>query len=931
MDEEKYLIILKGDDRTSEISSYDKTDSRVQIQFKSSTQVYFYNLSDVLILKEPRVLEITEDIVIFKDGFPFNNVQRVLDFGPKIKVYFKNGSNRLYDRENIQIKRNGIQGSNAEKILNYWKAISKHVKSGEETEDQEGFITKEFAKLNYVHPDSVLNHYINAKSIKDDEDRFSSEPIFPFSYNLSQKKALEQALRSKISIIQGPPGTGKTQTILNILANLMLQQKKVAVVSGNNSAVQNVGEKLEREGYHFFVAGLGRRENKERFFSKLPNRNVVGWKSDETESELQIKVRDLDSQITQLMEIHRETAQLKQELSAYLLEQEHFEHFFNKQGTQHFEKLSLYRQTPDKVLEFMKDSFLSVEMKKGNKLLFMFKLFFKHGFINLKAIRDQELDVILNFQRKFYELKIEELSEKITVLEEELSSQSYQELIEQHQKYSEKLFRNKLYDMYQNRTFVEYRANTYRRNNNFKSFIEDYPFILSTTHSLRNCAPTNFLFDYCIIDESSQVDLLSGVLALSCCKQAIVVGDTKQLPQIVDQDIKKIIKDDLSVNSDSPYNYFNHNLLSSMMSLYGDSIPQVMLREHYRCHPKIIEFCNRKYYDGELITFTTESDSDFPLAIYRTAPGNHMRELTHYQKGKFNQRELEVIEREVLLGLAEVSASHEDVGIVTPYRKQVEKASKQFSSEIESDTIHKYQGREKPIMIMTSVLDKTKSGKKGMKFVNDPCKINVAVSRAQNKFILVTDQSAFRKYGNEVGDLMRYMEYSTLDDNVVESEVISVFDLLYKEYSDKLRSFRDKVKLFNRERHRSENIMHALLDGILQDPKFRNFELSNQVFLMNLFPNLDRLEEDERKFIRHRSSVDFVIYYKLDRSPVFAIEVDGFAFHENKPEQLERDKRKERIFKKFGLDLHRFRTNESDEERRLRELLDSEISKRVDK
>ena len=68
----------------------------------------------------------------------------------------------------------------------------------------------------------------------------------------------------------------------------------------------------------------------------------------------------------------------------------------------------------------------------------------------------------------------------------------------------------------------------------------------------------------------------------------------------------------------------------------------------------------------------------------------------------------------------------------------------------------------------------------------------------------------------------------------------------------------------------------------------------------------------------------------LDRSPVFAIEVDGFAFHENKPEQLERDKRKERIFKKFGLDLHRFRTNESDEERRLRELLDSEISKRIE-
>ncbi|WP_189022528.1 AAA domain-containing protein [Paenibacillus albidus] len=41
---------------------------------------------------------------------------------------------------------------------------------------------------------------------------------------LSQKIALDQAFRSKISIIEGPPGTGKTQTILNILANLAVLQ-----------------------------------------------------------------------------------------------------------------------------------------------------------------------------------------------------------------------------------------------------------------------------------------------------------------------------------------------------------------------------------------------------------------------------------------------------------------------------------------------------------------------------------------------------------------------------------------------------------------------------------------------------------------------------------------------------------------------------------
>ncbi len=92
--------------------------------------------------------------------------------------------------------------------------------------------------------------------------------------------------------------------------------------------------------------------------------------------------------------------------------------------------------------------------------------------------------------------------------------------------------------------------------------------------------------------------------------------------------------------------------------------------------------------------------------------------------------------------------------------------------------------------------------------------------------------------------------------------------------------------------------MHALIDKVLKEPIFNDFEVGNQILLLNLFPDLDRLDEEERKFVKHRSSVDFVIYHKLDRSISLAIEVDGFAFHENNPEQMDRDRKKENIFKK---------------------------------
>ena len=45
-------------------------------------------------------------------------------------------------------------------------------------------------------------------------------------------------------------------------------------------------------------------------------------------------------------------------------------------------------------------------------------------------------------------------------------------------------------------------------------------------------------FDYIIMDEASQVDVTTGALALSCAKNAVIVGDTKQLPNVITEDIK---------------------------------------------------------------------------------------------------------------------------------------------------------------------------------------------------------------------------------------------------------------------------------------------------------------------------------------------------------------------------------------------------------
>ena len=73
-------------------------------------------------------------------------------------------------------------------------------------------------------------------------------------------------MENQISVIQGPPGTGKTQTILNIMANILMQGKTVQIVSNNNFSTNNVQEKLSSPKCNlgFTVVTLGNSNNKKR-------------------------------------------------------------------------------------------------------------------------------------------------------------------------------------------------------------------------------------------------------------------------------------------------------------------------------------------------------------------------------------------------------------------------------------------------------------------------------------------------------------------------------------------------------------------------------------------------------------------------------------------------------------------------------------------
>lgn len=432
--------------------------------------------------------------------------------------------------------------------------------------------------------------------------------------------------------------------------------------------------------------------------------------------------------------------------------------------------------------------------------------------------------------------------------------------------------------------------------------LREYPIILSITFSSRSCLK-DATYDYLIMDEASQVDLATGALALASARCAVIVGDLKQLPNVIPENLRKQSEAVFqSYHLPEGYNYANNSFLKSICTVLPD-IPQTLLREHYRCHPKIIGFCNQKFYQDQLVIMTEDHDEPDTLCVFRTVEGQHHR-------GHINQRQIDVTVNEVLPRLE--GASPENIGIIAPYRDQVTEFAKAVrGSGVEVDTVHKFQGREKDAIVITTVDDEVTD------FSDDPYLLNVAISRAKKKLCLVVSGNE-QPADSNIKDLVAYIEYHNFA--VVDSELYSVFDLLYQQCTQQRLAYLAKHKRVSQ--YDSENLMYAAICDMLQEmPDLPMSVICHQKVRL-LIRDHEKLTDEEHRYAIHPNThVDFLIYNRITKAPVLAIEVDGFHYHKDGTRQAERDRMKGEIFTKYGIPLLRLATNGSNEIQRIKELL----------
>ena len=412
------------------------------------------------------------------------------------------------------------------------------------------------------------------------------------------------------------------------------------------------------------------------------------------------------------------------------------------------------------------------------------------------------------------------------------------------------------------------------RQEGLKSLLDCFPIIFSTNMSaikLGNCQPH---FDLMIMDEASQCSNPYALLPMVRSKRALFVGDQNQLQPVIVMD--SIKNSSLLEAYDIPpqYDYKENSILSTMLKV--DPLSTfILLRDHYRSHDKIIDFSNKKYYGSEL-HLCSHVQNPKPL------------KLIDIDSSMTNEKNTSMQEAEVII--QEIRKSEcSDVAVITPFRKQADLLEHQLHEAgldfVKVGTIHTFQGDEKQKIIVSSALTKNTKPSTFSWLKNNQELINVAVTRARENLVLVTDMRQLRALSNhETNDFIELADYIAKDGEL---------EVSYKEneiFNSKVKNF----KYYNTacEEEFLNTLMHL-------KTVFGQLQVASKVKVSDVL-NLDHVTK-QLFFYGNQAHFDFVVYDMM-KKPLLAIEVMGLE-HFNEAKVRERDQRKQEICKQCNLKL----------------------------
>jgi hypothetical protein len=276
-----------------------------------------------------------------------------------------------------------------------------------------------------------------------------------------------------------------------------------------------------------------------------------------------------------------------------------------------------------------------------------------------------------------------------------------------------------------------------------------FPAWACTSRSLCEVLPAQpRLFDLVVIDEASQCDLALASVALLRAKRVVVVGDPHQLRRVC---FLSRAREQASLARCQIPERWQHRFSyrRSLFDVAADMVSQqhfFFLDEHFRSHPQIIDFSNRHFYERDL-RIMTRRPSLVPESIVEVQSVAGKRS----PDSSVNTVEVD----KILANIGEIVGDPHpqkvvSIGIVCPFRDQVDAIRERLIHELTAETIarhqivvgtaHAFQGDEKDVVFFSTSID-SESHPASLRFLESPNLFNVAITRARARFIVVTSVS----------------------------------------------------------------------------------------------------------------------------------------------------------------------------------------------
>ena len=435
---------------------------------------------------------------------------------------------------------------------------------------------------------------------------------------------------------------------------------------------------------------------------------------------------------------------------------------------------------------------------------------------------------------------------------------------------------------------------------NFQKFLKIFPVVATTNISAHRLGEPKQYFDMVIMDEASQCNTAVALVPIIRGGQLLLVGDPQQLKPVIllDERNNLILKKRYNITDE--YDYRNKSVYQTFLS--ADAVSdEVLLSYHYRCHPKIIGFNNKKYYNNKLNIRSSDNEKQ-PLefiqchseaSTLKNTSEREAREIIHYVKTHPNKT----------------------IAVITPFVNQRNKIQEELNlngiTNVDCGTVHAFQGDEKQEIIFSLALTDKTHEKTYSWLKNNKELINVATSRAKEKLVVTGDMEQLNRlhHPGDDDDLFELCNYvrsngiTTVTERAPESRALGI-----KPYSTET------------ETAFLETLNHAINAMMITKTKY---VVKKEVPISQVFNSSNQVND-----LFYTGRFDYIVYERDGKEllPIFAIELDGNE-HTNDLRVIERDKKKQQICDEHNFQLIRVPNNYARRYNYAKEILSSFFEK----